>query len=279
MLNIVYKKQVINKLFMLTAFCIFSLVMYQGHIQKGGVYTILMYLTFLLIAFQIASIFYVLFVTRRLELKIDEKTISWKVFDNKKISKEININLEEIKQTKTEINYLTGNVYSNFTITFILNNDSIIELTDGLLYDIGLEKAEEISTYLLNHNLGDETDIKFANLVKDLDIDTSKEQKFITKEPKAYILGVISKNKKEFLALRLQIEAVYSDYNNIKKNTNNEYLVENVDKKDSYIHLKANPIGYMIRFENVSKKPDLKMLKEFKGATIKNKLANIMRAK
>lgn len=198
MLNIVYKKQVINKLFMLTAFCIFSLVMYQGHIQKGGIYSILMYLTFLLIAFQIASIFYVIFVKRRLELNIDEKIFSWKVFDNKRVSKEININLEDIKQTKTEINYLTGNIYSNFTITFILNNDAIIELTDGILYDIGLEKAEDISTYLLNHNLGNTTDIEFANLIKELNIDITKEQKFTTKDKKTYILGVISKIKKNF---------------------------------------------------------------------------------
>ncbi|AXX91431.1 hypothetical protein CPU12_02895 [Malaciobacter molluscorum LMG 25693] len=279
MLNIVYKKQVINKLFMLTAFCIFSLVMYQGHIQKGGIYSILMYLTFLLIAFQIASIFYVIFVKRRLELNIDEKIFSWKVFDNKRVSKEININLEDIKQTKTEINYLTGNIYSNFTITFILNNDAIIELTDGILYDIGLEKAEDISTYLLNHNLGNTTDIEFANLIKELNIDITKEQKFTTKDKKTYILGVISKNKKEFLALRLQIEANYLQYNSIKRNNNNEYLVENPNIKDSYIHLKANPIGYMIKFQNIDKKPDFKMLKEFKGATIKNKLTNIMRAK
>ncbi|RXJ86262.1 hypothetical protein [Arcobacter sp. CECT 8985] len=277
MLNITLKKQIINKIFMLVAFSIFALVMYQGYIKEGGVYTILLILSFFLIAFQVASILYVICIKRTLELKIDENIISWVIFDNKKVHKDIKIKLDEIKQTKTEINYLTGNIYSNFTITFTLKDNSTVELTDGLLYDIGLEKAEEISTYMLNHNLGDEIDVEFANLIKKLNIDVKKEQKFNKKDENYYILGIISKNRKEFLALRLQIEAIYSQYTNVKKNTNNEYLVENSENKDSYIHLKANPIGYMIKFYKVDKKPDFKMLNEFKGITIKNKLANIIK--
>ncbi len=277
MLNITYKKEIIHKLYMLIAFIMFALVMYQGHIQKGGIYSILMFISLFLMAFQIACILYVLFIKRKAEISIDENYISWSIYDNNKIYKQQKIKLDEIKETKTEINYLTGNIYSNFTITFTLKDNSIITFTDGILYDIGIEKAHEIARYLLEHNLGEPKDIEFANLVKQLNIDIKKEQKFTKKMQNSYIVGVISNNKKEFLALRLQIEAVYKGYNDIKKNSVNEYLVENLEVKNSYIHLKSNAIVYMVEFYNVNKKPELKMLKEFKGATIKNKLANIVR--
>lgn len=277
MLNITYKKEIIHKLYMLIAFVMFALIMYQGHIQKGGIYSILMFVSLFLMAFQIASILYVFFIKRRLELSIDKEYISWNIYDNKKIYKQQKIKLEDIKETKTEINYLTGNIYSNFTITFTLKDDSILTFTDGILYDIGIEKAHEIARYLLEHNLGEQKDIEFANIVKQLNLDIKKEQKFTKNMPNSTIIGVISNNKKEFLALRLQIEAVYKGYNDIKKNSTNEYLVENPEIKNSYIYLKSNAIGYMVEFYNVNKKPELKMLKEFKGATIKNKLANIIR--
>jgi len=279
MLNITYKKEIIYKLYMLVAFAIFALVMYQGYIQKGGVYTLLMFLAFFLMAFQIASIFYVLLVQRRLELKVENDILSWTVYDNKKVYKTNSINIKDIKDTKTEINYLTGNIYSNFTATFTLNDDKKIVLTDGLLYDFGLEKSEEIATFLLKYNLGHKDDIKFIKLIDELNIDIAKEQKFIKKDEKSYIIGVISKNKKEFLALRLQIESLYKDYNDVQKNTNNEFMVKNTQLKDSFIALRSNPIGYMVEFYNVNKKPELKMLKEFKGVTIKNKLANIVKNK
>ncbi|AXH08830.1 hypothetical protein CP960_00955 [Malaciobacter halophilus] len=279
MLNITYKKEIIYKLYMLVAFAMFALVMYQGYLQKGGVYTLLLFLAFFLMAFQVASIIYVLLVKRTLELKVENNTLSWTIFDNKRVYKKNSINIDDIKQTTTEINYLTGNIYSSFTATFILKDDTKVELTDGILYDFGLEKSEEIATFLLKHNLGDEADIRFSNLVEQLNIDIKKEQKFTKKDGKSYVIGVISKNKKEFLALRLQVESLFSDYNDVQKNTNNQYLVKNPNLKDSYISIRSNPIGYMVEFYNVNKKCELKMLKEFKGATIKNKLANIVKGK
>ncbi len=277
MLKITYKKEIIYKLYMLIAFAMFTLVMYQGHIQKNGIYSILMFISLFLIAFQITSILYVLFIKRRAEIFIDENYISWIIYDNSKIYKQNKIKLKDIKNTKTEINYLTGNIYSNFTISFTLKDNSIITFTDGILYDIGIEKAHEIARYLLENNLGESKDIEFMSIVKQLNIEIKKEQKFTKKMPHSTIIGIISNNKKEFLALRLQIEAIYKEYNNIKINCANEYLVENPKIKNSYIHLKSNAIGYMIEFYNINKKPEIKMLKEFKGATIKNKLANIVR--
>lgn len=274
MLKIDLKKEIVYKLFMLLAFFIFAMVMYQGHIQKGGIYTILLAVSGLLMAFQIASIFYVLITKRRWELTINEKNITLKVFDNKRLYKTQEINIDEIKDVKTEINYLTGNVYSNFNITFTLKDDKQIVFTDGLLFDLGLEKAEDICRFLLGHNLGDKTDVSFSKLVRELNIDTTKEQKFIKNEENKRINGFISKNKKEFLALRLQIENYYPEYNVPKSNTNNDYLIKPANS-DSYIHLRSNAIGYMVEFYKVDKKIELKMLKEFKGATLKNKLANI----
>lgn len=89
MLNITYKKEIIYKLYMLVAFAMFALVMYQGYLQKGGVYTLLLFLAFFLMAFQVASIIYVLLVKRTLELKVENNTLSWTIFDNKRVYKKI----------------------------------------------------------------------------------------------------------------------------------------------------------------------------------------------
>lgn len=274
MLKLTLKKEIVYKLFMFVAFGIFAMVMYQGHIQKGGIYSILLIISFLLMAFQIASIFYVIFTKREWELTINDKTLTLKIFDNKKVHKEQTVNLEDIEDTQTEINYLTGNIYSNFTITFTLKNNKEMTITDGMLFDLGLEKAEEICRFLLKHNLGHKQDVRFSKLVNELNIDTTKDQKFSKNEKESRILGVISKNKKEFLALRLQLEHLYPQYNIPEKNSNNEYLIKPANS-DSFIYLRSNAIGYMVEFYKVDKKIDLKMLNEFKGATLKNKLANI----
>merc|ERR1711879_456849 len=174
-------------------------------IKNGGIYSILFFGALALCAFQVASSLYVLFIKRSIEITINEDTILWKFFDNKKLIKEKSLNRKDIKEVKTEINYLTGNVYSNFTITFLLKDDTEIVLTDGLLYDFGLKKAEDVCRFLLDNNLGDLQDIKFSNLVKELNIDlNNKEQKFTKKDGKSYYVGILSTNKKEFLALRLQ---------------------------------------------------------------------------
>lgn len=250
------------KLFMLLAFSIFSSVMYQGHISQAGIYSILFFASIALIAYQIASIFYVIFIKRSVELSIDEDNISWKIFDNKRLHKQESIKLKDIKDIKSELNYLTGNIYSTFTITFTLKDDSEVILTDGLLYDFGLKKAEEVSRFLLDNNLGDEQDIKFAKIIKELNIDLTNEQKFSKKDTTSYFIGVISKNKKEFLSLRLQIEALYTNYKDVRKNANNEFMVYSDEIKDSYIYLRSNAIGIMVEFYNVKRKEELKTLKE-----------------
>lgn len=262
MKTFVLEKAYSYKLFMLLAFSLFSSVMYQGHISQGGIYSILFFITALLIAFQIASIFYVMFVKKSVEISIDENTVSWKFYENNKFSKEESIPRKEIKEVKTEINYLTGNFYSSFSVTFILNDDKEIILTDGIMYDFGLKKAEDICRFLLDNNLGDEQDIKFAKLVKELEIDLTKEQLFTKKAGKSYFVGVISKHKKEFLSLRIQIEALYTNYKIIEKNANNEYMVKSDEIKDSYIYLRSNAIGYCVEFYNVSRKEELRTLKQ-----------------
>ena len=258
----ILQKGFAHKLFMLLAFTIFASVMYQGHISKNGIYSILFFAAAALVAFQISSIFYVLFVKRTVELLINEDEVSWKIFDNKRLYKEQSVKRADIKDVKTEINYLTGNIYSNFCVTFILKDESEIILTDGLLYDFGLKKAEDICRFLLDNNLGDEQDIKFAKLVKALDIDISKEQKFSKKDNEYYYIGIISNNKKEFLSLRLQIETLYKDYKDTQKNANNEYFVKSAKIKNSHIYLRSNAIGLMVEFYNVQRKEDLRSLKQ-----------------
>lgn len=256
------------KLFMLLAFSIFSSVMYQGYIIKGGIYTFLFFASTALIAFQIASIFYVIFVKRSVEITIDEKYISWRFIDNKKSYKLQSVKRDEIKDVRTEVNYLTGNIYSTFSITFVLKNkdsqkeENEVVLTDGLFYDFGLKKAEELCRFLLDNDLGHYQDIKFAKLTRALEIDISKEQKFTKKDNDYYFVGVISKNKKEFLSLRLQIESLYKDYKKVVKNAANEYFLESDTIKDSHIYLRSNAIGFMVEFYNVKRKEELKTLKE-----------------
>ncbi len=194
----ILEKGFVYKLFMLLAFSIFSLVMYQGHIIKGGIYSVLFFATIALIAFQIASIFYVSFIKRKIEIKIENNKISWKFFDNKRVFKEEELDLDKIKDIKTEVNYLTGNIYSNFTITFILKDSSQVVLTDGLLYDFGLKKAEDVCRFLLDNELGEKQDIKLSKLIKEQNIDLSKEQVFTKKDGKFYYVGVVSFNKKSF---------------------------------------------------------------------------------
>lgn len=160
------------------------------------------------------------------------------------------------------MNFLTGNFYSSFQVIFKMNNDEEIILTDGLFYDFGLKKAEDICKFLLNNDLGDEQDIKFAKLTKDLNIKLEEEQVFTKKDGKSFFVGVISKNKKEFLGLRLQIENLYPEYKDIQKNANNEFLVKSDTIKDSFIFLRSNAIGYVVEFYNVSRKEDLKSLKQ-----------------
>lgn len=262
MQNYILEKGFGYKLFMLLAFSIFSLVMYQGHISAGAIYSILFFSSLALCAFQIASIFYVLLVKRNIELYINEETIAWKIYDNNKIYKEKSIKRDSIKEVHTEVNYLTGNVYSSFQVIFKMKDDEEIILTDGLFYDFGLKKAEKVCRFLLNNELGDKQDIKFAKLTKSLSIDLSKEQIFTKKDGKSYFVGVISKNKKEFLALRLQIENLYPEYKDIQKNASNEFMVESDTIKDSFIFLRSNAIGYIVEFYNVSRKEDLKTLKQ-----------------
>ena len=86
------------KLFMLVAFLLFAAVMYQGHIQQGGIYSILFFATLALCAFQIASIFYVTFIKRTLKLTINNNKISWSFFDNSKQIKEKTLNINDIKK-------------------------------------------------------------------------------------------------------------------------------------------------------------------------------------
>lgn len=251
------------KLFMLVAFSLFASVMYQGHVQQGKIYSILFFIALALCAFQIATTIYVTFIKREVEINISEKEISWCFFDRNKKHKETKINLEDIKDIKTEISYLLGNFYSSFQVTFLLKNDSEIILTDGIIYDFGLKKAEEVCRFLLDNNLGEEQDIKLSNLIKELDIDTNKtNQKFTKKEGDSYYVGILSNNKKEFLSLRIQIETLYDNYKKVEKNANNEYLVASDTIKNSHIHLKSNAIGLFVEFKNVKRKEDLKTLKE-----------------
>jgi hypothetical protein len=260
----ILEKGFIHKLFMLIAFSLFTAVMYQGHINKHGIYTILFFIFLALCAYQIVSILYVIFIKRTLELNINDEKISWKLFDNKRLHKEFEIKRSEIEEVKTEINYLTGNVYSSFSAIFKLKNKETVVLTDGILYDFDLKKAEQICTFLLNYEIGDIQDIKFVQLIKELNINLEKEQVFTKNESASYFLGVISKNKKEFLGLRLQIEGLYTDYKKVEKNANNEFLVKSDKIKDSYIYLRSNAIGYLIEFHNIKRKEDLKMLKSMK---------------
>ncbi len=146
---------------------------------------------------------------RTLHFNINDKEVSWEFFDNKRLLKRVNIDKSSIKEVKSEVNYLTGNIYSRFTVTFILEDDSQIELTDGFLYSFGLKKAENISRYMLKNGLGNPQDIKFSKLIEELNIDIFQQQKFTKEEKDSYYMGVISKNKKEFLSLRLQIESLY----------------------------------------------------------------------
>lgn len=258
----VLEKGFIYKLFMLTAFALFALVMYQGHLKGEMIYTILFIGSVALCSFQIASFFYVLLIKRTLHFIITDKEVCWEFFDNKKLQKKICVHREEIDEVKTEVNYLTGNIYSKFILTFILKDGSEIELTDGMVYDLGLKKAEQLCRYLLKNNLGDPQDIKFAKLIETLNIDTFKEQKFSKSDEDSYYLGIISKNKKEFLSLRLQIESLYDDYKIVEKNANNEFLVRNEKIKNSYIFLRSNAFGYLVEFYKVKRKKELKMLKE-----------------
>lgn len=251
------------KLFMLVAFSLFASVMYQGHIQQGGIYSILFFAALALCAFQIASTVYVTFIKRTIDINIDDTFISWYFSDNNKNNKEVKIKLKDIKDIKTEINYLLGNFYSSFQVTFLLKDDSEIVLTDGITYDFGLKKSEEVCKFLLDNDLGEQQDIKFAQLIKELNIDTSKiNQKFTKKAGSSYYVGIISDNRKEFLSLRIQIETLYDDYKKVEKNANNEYLVASDTIKDSHIHLKSNAIGLFVEFYNVSRKQELKTLKE-----------------
>lgn len=251
------------KLFMLVAFSLFASVMYQGHIQQGGIYSILFFAALALCAFQIASTVYVTFIKRTIDINIDDTFISWHFSDNNKKNKEEKIKLEDIKDIKTEINYLLGNFYSSFQVTFLLKDNSEIVLTDGITYDFGLKKSEEVCKFLLDNDLGEQQDIKFAQLIKELNIDTSKiNQKFTKKAGSSYYVGIISDNRKEFLSLRIQIETLYDDYKKVEKNVNNEYLVASDTIKDSHIHLKSNAIGLFVEFYNVSRKQELKTLKE-----------------
>ena len=86
------------KLFMLLSFSIFALVMYQGHISSGGIYSILFFGTLALCAFQISSFFYVIFIKRTVEIYINEEEVYWKIYDNKKLTKERHISLSDIKK-------------------------------------------------------------------------------------------------------------------------------------------------------------------------------------
>jgi len=155
------------KTFMFIAFSLFALVMYQGHIQNGGVYSILFFGGLALCAFQVASLVYVLLVKRSVKISIDKNLITWKSYDNKKLHNEQSIKRDEIKEVKTEVNYLTGNVYSNFAITFTLKDNTEIVLSDGLIYDFGLKKAEDAGydKEILNKVIDDmlNTDTKTAD--------------------------------------------------------------------------------------------------------------------
>ena len=251
------------KLFMLLAFGIFALVMYQGHTKIGGIYTILFFIALGLCAFEIASAIYVTFVKRSVELYINDENITWKIYDNKKLYKEKIVKRDDLKEVKTEINYLTGNFYSSFSVTFVLKDDKEIVLTDGIFYDFGLKKAEDLCRFLLDHEIGHYQDVKFAKILKEKNIDLSKDNfTFTKKDGKSYYYGFLSKNKKEFLSLRLQIEARYKDYKKVEKNANNEYLIKNDEKKDSFIHLRSNAIGLFVELYNVSKIEELKTLKD-----------------
>lgn len=262
MQRFILEKAFVYKLFMLTAFVMFTLVMYQGYLKDIKIYAILYYIGIALCAFQIASFFYVLFIKREVELSVDEESISWKTYDNKKQVKEEKVNLSDIEEVKTEVSFLTGAIYSSFTLTLVLKDKKEISLTDGLLYDFGLKQAEELCRYLLNHNLGHTQDIKFSKLIKSSNIDISEEQIFFKKDKESYYTGVISKNKKEFLSLRLQIDALYDDYKIVENNTSNEYFIRNNEKKESFIRLRSNAIGYFVEFYKVSRKEDLKSLKQ-----------------
>lgn len=251
------------KLFMLLAFAIFTLVMYQGNLKNGGIYSILFFGGLGLCAFQIASAIYVIFVKRIIEVYIDEKNITWKIYDNSKLIKEEKVCLDDLKELKTEVNYLTGNFYSSFSATFILKNDEEIVLSDGIFYDFGLKKAEDLCRFFLDHEIGHYQDVKFAKLIKEKNIDTNKKNfTFTKKDGKSYYYGFLSDNKKEFLSLRLQIEARYKDYKKVEKNANNEYLIKNDNLKDSFIYLRSNAIGLFVEFYNVERVEELKTLKD-----------------
>lgn len=254
------QKAISTKLFMLLSFSIFALVMYQGYLTGETIYILLFYGTLILCAFQIASIVYVSFIKKNINITIDEKDFIWEVFENNKKTSSTKIALNEIKEVDLQINYLTGNIYSSLSLKFILKDKEPVELSDGLLYDFGLKMAEELSVFLLENNLGHPQDIKFIKFVKELNIDLNKEQVFNKKENEDYLVGVISKNRKEFLALRLQIENLYTDFKDIEKNANNEYKITN--QKDSFIYLRSNAIGYFVQFHKVKQKEPLKSLKQ-----------------
>ena len=247
---------------MLIAFTIFALVMYQGYLKGEFIYKLLFFASIGLCSFQIASIVYVMLVKREIEITIDPSAIAWKIIDNKKIVKTFEIKRDKIVDVKTQIAYLTGNIYSNFTITFILDDGQEEILSDGLIYDFGLRKAEELTKFLLENGLGESQDLKLTKLIKELEIDETKEQKLTKKLQDSSYLIAISKRKKEFLSLRLQIEALYKEYCYVEINSNNAYKIKKDKNSDSYIYLRSNVFGYFIEFYKVKKVADIKILKE-----------------
>ena len=99
------------------------------------------------------GLIYALFVNRKLDIQIDNKILSWQVYENNILAEDIKIYKNEIKEIDTKVHFQDG-IYNFLNVKFILKDKRIIELSDGMVYSL-IKNYEEIIYLLVYHGYDD----------------------------------------------------------------------------------------------------------------------------
>lgn len=139
----ILRKEIGIKIFMTPLSFLFLFIVYYS---EDLIVRVIFLLMFLVLFFYPAGLLYALFVNRKLNLQIDNKTLSWQIYENDILVEDIKIYKNQIEKIDTKVHFFNG-AYNYLSARFYLKDKRIIMLNDGMIYSL-LRNYEEI-VYLL----------------------------------------------------------------------------------------------------------------------------------
>lgn len=200
----ILKKEIGIKIFMTPLSFLFLFIAYYS---EDLIVKVMFLLMFLVLFFYPAGLIYALFVNRKLDLQIDNKTLSWQIYENDILVEDIKIYKNQIEKIDTKVHFFNG-TYNYLSVRFYLKDKRIIMLNDGMIYSL-LKNYEEIVYLLELYDYNDSGLNSFETATNNSYEKKYREQNILKILFRGFIDNVRFLNKKvQFVVLIILIHAL-----------------------------------------------------------------------